>query len=260
MMQESNHQIQENTMGTFDNDMFECLDFFSGTTNFGGTPNCGDKDDHNLPEIQNEIRNKSASTFDVIQDTLYTCDDLDNHFGIYLSSVRDTSGDVEDGCTVISEDCDDQSSAGSEMDAMMLKLNVCMQRSAETRVHVERIADILKKTGALSSASAGKTASLPVARSKNAGPSTVVDVSQKRRLPKNTKVVTKRKDFAITGCLVRPILLDEKVVSFPSRQLFTAANGKSPIASKQISYHVPEARTSVSDFLRQSKRSVPMYC
>ncbi|KAG7358757.1 hypothetical protein IV203_015346 [Nitzschia inconspicua] len=250
-------------MGAFNNDVIECLDFFSGTTNFG-TPNFGGKDDHNLPEIQNEIRNKSASTIDVIQDTLYPCDDLDNHFGIYWFSIRDTYGDVEDGCTVISEDCDDQSSAGSEMDAMMLKLNVCMRRSAETRVHVERIADILKKTGALSSASAGKTASLPVARSKNSGPSTVVEVSQKRRLLKDTKVVTKRKDFAITGCLVRPILLDEKFVSFPSRRLFTTAHGKSPIVSNEISCHVPEAsqkvQTSVSDFLRRSKRSVPMYC
>jgi hypothetical protein len=112
-----------------------------------------------------------------------------------------------------------------------------MERSAETRKHVEMIAADLKKTGLDPYIS--KTTEVVA----NASGSVLKD-----RLPnskKRSKLVKKRKDFAVTGCLVRPIL--EKELSRTSVHMIQPAlvivNGPH---TKSVS--------SISDFLRKNKR------
>jgi hypothetical protein len=185
----------------------------------------------------NELQRNT--TLHVLEETIQVCEGADDDFECSWASINDSFPN-HGACTEISEDeqtTTSISSSESEIEFVMQKLNSCMERSAETRKHVEMIAADLKKTGLDPYIS--KTTEVVA----NASGSVLKD-----RLPnskKRSKLVKKRKDFAVTGCLVRPIL--EKELSRTSVHMIQPAlvivNGPH---TKSVS--------SISDFLRKNKR------
>jgi hypothetical protein len=252
----------EKSASTGDMNSFECLDLFNESTDFAALiPD--DEYDVSLEVTLGAIQNKSTSTLDAIQETIQICEDLENDFGFSWSSIHDTfDNDYEGGCTVVSGGSDDQSSAEADMDAVMLKLNACMKRSAETRAHVEQIAESLKKMVASSSTSVVVTVQRPakVDSFKTYYTNGAVHKRQLPNLKKTAKVVKKRKDFAVTGCLVRPVTLGGKITAVPCRRPLVAAGTTQHIMKHGASVNSTSQKgtTSISDFLRQAKRSVPI--
>lgn len=253
MMQE----LINRSMSSSDLSAFEWLHFLDDSTDFANSISDGEDED-GLQSVLGDFQVTPASTLDAIEETLQICGDIDNDFGLCWSSLRGTFDDEAGGCTVVSEDSDDHSSAESEMDVVMLKLNACMKRSAESRIHVEQIAETLKKMTASSSASTVT----PIQRPHKSSYSCAVGVVYKRRQlssNKGTKIVRKRKDFAVTGCLVRPVLLDAKISAVPFRRPLVAPYNKIQQITKQTTVHFKgeslKGTTSISDFLRKAKGS-----
>jgi hypothetical protein len=251
---------------------FECLDLFNEATDFNALIS-DEEQDEGLQAVFGDIQKASTSTGEAIHDALPIRDTLEYDFGCSWSNIRGTFDDEEGGCTVVSEESDDQSTTESELNAAMLKLSECMMRSAESRKYVEQLAQTLKKMTRTSSTPVANAAQRPAVA--NGGqrpatfqlskPTTTSVVSPRRRLlsiKKRPNVVKKRQDYAVTGCLVRPIRLDRKMASISSRlPLASICNKKGIFPKKPVPVVMTgrNGKTSVSDFLRKAKRSVT-YC
>ncbi|KAL3918456.1 MAG: hypothetical protein SGILL_004227 [Bacillariaceae sp.] len=207
------------------------LDFFNDSLDFDAI--ISDDEDAGLIDVfSSSLERRRSITLGVLQESIQVCERLEDDFGCSWSSIHDSISDNDD-CNAISED--DQTttsvcSSDSEIDTVMHKLNNCMERSAETRKHVEMIAASLKKAGVYT----------PSPKTSSGG--------VKRKLPSTkrpSKQVKKRKDFAVTGCLVRPAL--DRELSMASKLAPQPALLITKIPQKN-------AVSSISDFLRMNKR------
>ncbi|KAL3915517.1 MAG: hypothetical protein SGILL_005612 [Bacillariaceae sp.] len=219
---------QSSFPSTSDMESFDCLDF-EDSLDFGKL--IPEDDEHANGLFGSSIECQRSTTLDVLTETIQVCKDLDDHFGCSLSSIHDSfvmAAEISEDERSTTSSCNSE----PEIEVVMQKLNSCMERSAASREHVERIAAELKKKG------------LHTAIPRSSSSSGVAKERRLRTSKKASKQVKKRKDFAVTGCLVRPILEKD----------FSATTKVTPLPRVLLPKAPQMKAVSISEFLRKGKR------